>query len=152
MHKNQACTNEFVSNYREQPGAALKCTYDGTLKELFMYFKPRHPKKMFYQRLSIPIHELENKKQFKAIWMSADQKEEKELTLYPNKNGKVEHLLEEARQHVTLEANGSGQLRLIEVVSHKINFVNPPDNTMDNLSMSQSKMFRIEEVSNTSKY
>ena len=125
---------------------ALKCTYDGTLKELFMYFKPRHPKKMFYQRLSIPIHELENKKQFKATWMSADFKEEKDLTLYPNKNGKVEHLLEEARQQVTLEANGSGQLRLLEVVSHKIHWVSMPENTIDNLTIAQSKVYRIEEV------
>merc|ERR1712029_1232800 len=134
------------ANYREQAGAALKCTYDGSLKELFMYFKPRHPKKMFYQRLSIPIHELENKKQFKATWLSADQKEEKELTLYPNKSGRVEQLLEEAKQHVTLEANGSGQLRLVDIVSHKIHWIHPPDAPIDSLTFQASKTYRIEEV------
>ena len=77
---------------RDQAGQPLKCTYEGTLKELFIYFKPRNPRKIFYQRLAIPIHELENKKQFKATWMSADQKEEKELILYPNKNGRVDQV------------------------------------------------------------
>jgi len=142
------------ANYREAPGQALRCTYEGSLGELFMYFKPRHPKKMFYQKLTIPIHELENKKQFKCVWMSSDQKEEKELTLYPNKNGKVEQLLEEAKQHVTMEANGSGQLRLLDIVAHKIHCVNRPETPIDALSAtssaattaSSSKVYRIEEV------
>jgi ubiquitin carboxyl-terminal hydrolase 7 len=38
-------------------------------------------------------------------------KEEKELILYPNKNGTVADLLEEARKQVELSDNGSGKLR-----------------------------------------
>jgi ubiquitin carboxyl-terminal hydrolase 7 len=38
-------------------------------------------------------------------------KEEKELILYPNKNGTVADLLEEARKQVELSENGSGKLR-----------------------------------------
>lgn len=40
------------SSYREGPGCALRCTYDGTLKDILMYFKPRQPKKIYYQHVS----------------------------------------------------------------------------------------------------
>ena len=62
-----------TQNYREAPGHALRCTYDGTLKDLLVYFRPKQPKKMFYQKLAIPIHELENKKQIKCTYLSTDQ-------------------------------------------------------------------------------
>ena len=51
----------------------FRCTYDGTLKDLLVYFRPKQPKKMFYQKLAIPIHELENKKQIKCTYLSTDQ-------------------------------------------------------------------------------
>ena len=75
-----------------------RCTHDGTLKEMLVFYRPRHPKKMFYQRLTLPIHELENKRQLKCTFMSIDQKEEKEVTLYPNKGSRIEQMLEEAKQ------------------------------------------------------
>ena len=65
---------------------------------MLVFFRPRHPKKMFYQRLTLPIHELENKRQLKCTFMAIDQKEEKEVTLYPNKGSRVEQMLEEAKQ------------------------------------------------------
>lgn len=43
-------------------------------------------------------------------------KEEKELILYPNKNGTVADLLEEARKQVELSENGSGKLRYISTL------------------------------------
>ena len=36
---------------------------------------------------------------------------QRELVLYPNKNGKVQDLLEEAKKQVELSENGSGKLR-----------------------------------------
>ena len=65
---------------------------------MLVFYRPRHPKKMFYQRLTLPIHELENKRQLKCTFMSIDQKEEKEVTLYPNKGSRIEQMLEEAKQ------------------------------------------------------
>ena len=79
-----------------------RCTHDGTLKEMLVFYRPRHPKKMFYQRLTLPIHELENKRQLKCSFMSIDQKEEKEVTLYPNKGSRIEQMLEEAKQVKTI--------------------------------------------------
>ncbi len=42
-------------SYREGPGHALRCTFEGTLKDLLVYFRPKQPKRIFYQLLSIPI-------------------------------------------------------------------------------------------------
>lgn len=48
-------------------------------------------------------------------------KEEKELILYPNKIGTVKTLLEEAAKQIELNPEeGSGQLRILEVCSHKV--------------------------------
>ncbi|GLG95277.1 Ubiquitin carboxyl-terminal hydrolase 7 [Gryllus bimaculatus] len=107
-------------NYKDSPGHPLRCTFEGTLKELLVYCKPKTPKKIFYQQLNIRINELENKKQFKCLWVGPKLKEEKELILYPNKNGTVADLLEEARKQVELSENGSGKLRIFEVNCNKI--------------------------------
>ena len=66
--------------YKEGPGNPIRCTYEGTLKELFMYFKPRQPKKIYYQQLSIRIDELESKRQFKCTWVNHKLKEEVSAT------------------------------------------------------------------------
>ncbi|EEC01240.1 ubiquitin carboxyl-terminal hydrolase, putative [Ixodes scapularis] len=67
-----------VQSYREGPGNPLRCTYEGTLKDLLVFFKPRQPKKIYYQQLSIRINELESKKQFKCVWVNSKFKEERE--------------------------------------------------------------------------
>ncbi|XP_065302370.2 ubiquitin carboxyl-terminal hydrolase 7 isoform X9 [Dermacentor albipictus] len=132
--------------YREGPGNPLRCTYEGTLKDLLVFFKPRQPKKIYYQQLSIRINELESKKQFKCIWVNNKFKEEKELVLYPNKNGCVSDLLEEARKQVELSEDGSGKLRLMEVISYKIFSIQREDVPLDNLNQANSKTYRIEEI------
>lgn len=48
--------------------------------------------------------------------------EQKELVLYPNKNGCVRDLLEEARKQVTTSADiGSGRLRCVFIPLNVIN-------------------------------
>jgi ubiquitin carboxyl-terminal hydrolase 7 len=59
--------------YRDAPGPALRCTFDGTVKDLLVFCRPKVPKRMFYQQLTIPIHELENKKQMKCFYLSPEQ-------------------------------------------------------------------------------
>lgn len=56
-------------------------------------------------------HILCNKYVLQCVWVGPKLKEEKELILYPNKNGTVADLLEEARKQVELSENGSGKLR-----------------------------------------
>ena len=65
----------------------FRCGYEGTLKDLLVYQqRPKQVKRIFYQKLTIPINELENKRQFKCFWCADPPNgEEKELVLYPNR-------------------------------------------------------------------
>ncbi|XP_018373851.1 PREDICTED: ubiquitin carboxyl-terminal hydrolase 7 isoform X4 [Trachymyrmex cornetzi] len=132
-------------NYKDSPGHPLKCTFDGTLKELVAYCKTK-VKKLFYQQLSIRVNELENKKQFKCIWVGPSLKEEKEMILYPNKNGTVANLLEEAKKQVELSENGSGKLRILEMTCNKLSPGPGDDTPLDHLNTSGTKLYRIEEI------
>ncbi|XP_002733899.3 ubiquitin carboxyl-terminal hydrolase 7-like, partial [Saccoglossus kowalevskii] len=139
---------QFFKNqgYRDGPGTALRCTYDGTLRDLLSGFKHRQPKKLYYQQLSIRINELENKKPFKCVWVNHKLKEE-ELMLYPDKGDSVVGLLSEARKHITLADNGTGRLRLLEVIGNKIYQIQKDDVFLDCLNPSgNSKTYRIEEI------
>ena len=70
------------------------------------------------------------------------QKTEQELTLYPNKNGNISLLLEEAKQHLKVD----GPLRLLELMSSKIFVIYRPDQNMDHLTNATQKSYRIEEI------
>ncbi|XP_075231892.1 ubiquitin-specific protease 7 isoform X3 [Lycorma delicatula] len=134
-------------NYKDSPGHPLRCTYEGTVKDLLVYTKPKGIKKIYYQQLSIPINELENKKLFKCVWVGPKLKEEKELTLYPNKNGTVADLLEEAKKAVELSPDGSGKLRIVEVSCSKIQTGPKDDMPLEQLnSLNNTKIYRIEEI------
>lgn len=56
----------LINRYKDSPGHPLRCTFDGTLKDLLVCPKPKGIKKIFYQQLSIPVNELENKRPFKV--------------------------------------------------------------------------------------
>ncbi|ESO09431.1 hypothetical protein HELRODRAFT_97558 [Helobdella robusta] len=133
--------------YRDSPGNSIKCGYEGALKDIFQGFKPKQQKKIYYQKLSIRIDELENKKQFKCSWFNHITKEDKELVLYPNKNGCVKDLLDEARKHIHLHEHGSGKLRLLDIVSYKIMKEEKDDSLLDCLNTTSAKVYRIDEIS-----
>lgn len=139
---------QFFRNqsYREGPGNPLRCNFDGTLKDILVTIKQRTPKKIYYQHLTIRINELENKKQFTCIWMNSKLKEEKELILYPNKNGTVQDLLDEARKLVELSEDGSGRLRCLELTNFRITSILPEDVLLECLNPSGNKTYRIEET------
>ncbi|MPC57257.1 Ubiquitin carboxyl-terminal hydrolase 7 [Portunus trituberculatus] len=105
------CSSLVHFSHRDGVGNAVRCTFDGSLKDMLVITKPRHPKKIYYQQLSIRINELENKRQFKCMWLGERMKEEVELVLYPNKNGTVADLLQEVQKQVTLSENGASKLR-----------------------------------------
>lgn len=130
--------------YRDAPGNALRCTYEGTLRDLLIYYKPRGPKKLYYQTLTIPIDQLENKRQFKCIWVANQFKEERELVLFPNKDGSVSDLLNEAREQVDLQQNGTGKLRLLEIISSKVFNIVANDVPLEHLISQGQRTFRIE--------
>jgi len=136
-------------SYRDGPGHPLRCNYEGTLKDLLVYFRPKQVKRIYYQRLAIPINELENKRQFKCGWMAAPPKgEEKELVLYPNRNATVAELFEEAKSsgHLDFEEGGSGKLRMVEIISNKIFGLSRADQTLESLQVGGTKSYRLEEI------
>lgn len=63
------CNIQICCSYKDTPGLPLRYSYDGILKDLLVYCKPKCPKKLFYQILSIKVNELDNKKQFKCLWV-----------------------------------------------------------------------------------
>ena len=109
-----------------------------------IYYKPRGPKKLYYQTLTIPIDQLENKRQFKCIWVANQFKEERELVLFPNKDGSVSDLLNEAREQVDLQQNGTGKLRLLEIISSKVFNIVANDVPLEHLINQGQRTFRIE--------
>ncbi|KAL4823309.1 hypothetical protein H8958_022774 [Nasalis larvatus] len=46
--------------YRDGPDNLLRHNYEGTLRELLQFFKPRQPKKLYYQHLKMKITDCEN--------------------------------------------------------------------------------------------
>lgn len=42
----------FVCSYREGPGNAIRCTFEGNLKDLLLYSKPKQPRKLYYQQVN----------------------------------------------------------------------------------------------------
>uniref|UniRef100_A0A146KS22 Ubiquitin carboxyl-terminal hydrolase 7 n=1 Tax=Lygus hesperus TaxID=30085 RepID=A0A146KS22_LYGHE len=137
-------------SYKSAAGNPLRCTYEGTLKDLLPHPNPKVPKKIYYQQLSIPVNELENKRPFKIVWVGPKMKEEKEIILYPNKGATVADLLEEAKKTVELSPDGSGKLRLLEMTCNRIHPQSPKDDTLLetlNTTLTNSpKVFRIEEI------
>ena len=59
-------------SYRDSPGYAIRCNTENSLKDMLMYSKPRGPKRLYYQKISIRIDELENKVLRKALIKMAE--------------------------------------------------------------------------------
>jgi len=129
--------------YRDHPGNAIKCSFEGQLKDLVANAR-RGPKKFYYQTLSIPIDELENKIQFKCNFINAELKDERELLIPVDKVGFVTNLLEESRKFLPIKP--SDKLRLVEIASYKIHRVVPNGTSLDTLVQQTPKSYRIEII------
>jgi len=134
-------------SYRDGPGHPLRCNYEGTLKDLLVFFRPKQVKRIYYQRLAIPINELENKRQFKVNWLGLKEVE-KDLVLYPNRNATVAELFDEAKSSggLDFEEGGSGRLRMVEIISNKIFGVSKEEQSLESLQVGGTKNYRLEEV------
>ncbi|KAL1494339.1 hypothetical protein ABEB36_009953 [Hypothenemus hampei] len=131
-------------NVKDSPGNAMRCSFDVTLKDLILIGKTKVPRKIFYQQLSVPINELDNKKQVKCLYVGPNMKEEKEMILFPNKNGTVADLLEEAKKQIEFGEESTGKLRLTEIHCNKIAAVFKEDAPVE--PFVSSKMYRVEEI------
>lgn len=68
------------------------------------------------------------------------------MELYPNKSGTVLDLIEEAKKQIDFNEDSSRQLRLLEIVSCKINHIIPNDIILECLNPAGTKGYRIEEI------
>uniref|UniRef100_T1GTK6 ubiquitinyl hydrolase 1 n=1 Tax=Megaselia scalaris TaxID=36166 RepID=T1GTK6_MEGSC len=140
--------------YKDTPGSSVRPLHENSIKDLLAHGKPRITRKLFYQVLSVDVNELENKRQFKCLFLSSNLRDEKELVLYPYKTGTVKTLLEEASKIIEFSEDSTRKLRLVEVSSHKI--LSPPkeDTALEDLQSTESitsnqnpqKIYRIEEI------
>ena len=64
--------------------------------------------------------------------------------LFPNKDGSVSDLLNEAREQVDLQQNGTGKLRLLEIISSKVFNIVANDVPLEHLISQGQRTFRIE--------
>ena len=87
---------------------------------------------------------MESKRQFKCAWVNDQLKEEKELVLYPNKDGLVSDLLSEAREQIDCPLRGSGKLRLLEIISAKVFNTVCDDMPLEHLMIQTQRSFRVE--------
>lgn len=69
------------------------------------------------------------------------------MELFPNKSGTVTDLLLEAAKKIKSETAG-GHLRLLEIVSCKINHIIPNDIILECLNPAGTKSYRVEEIPN----
>lgn len=142
-------------NYKEIPGTPIAGSYDGTLKDLLVGKSKNSKKFLFYQRLSMNINDLEDKKPFKCMFLLPNMKDMKEVTLYPHKNGTVKTLLEEAAKVIKFSDNSSRRLRICEQHNSRLVWPGHPDSTsLDKLQIyceaatqtTPQKFLRIEEI------
>lgn len=129
--------------YRDHPGNAIKCTYEGQLKDILAGGR-RGAKKLYYQILTMPINILENKIQFKCAYINAELRDETDLVIPVDKLGSVKNLLDEALKFV--QPVDSCQLRLVEISSNKIQRIVPPASSLDALVTQPQRSYRLEEI------
>jgi ubiquitin carboxyl-terminal hydrolase 7 len=143
------------ANYKDSPGAPIPGSFEGQLKELLQSKSKNSKRFLFYQRLSMNINDLEDKKPFKCMFLLPNMKDMKEVTLYPHKNGTVKTLLEEAAKVVKFSENSTKRLRICEQHGSKLIWPSPSDTTsLDKLQIyseassqtSSQKFLRIEEI------
>lgn len=129
--------------YRDHPGNAIKCTFEGQLKDILAGGR-RGPKKLYYQILTMPVNILENKIQFKCCYINAELKDERDLVIPVDKQGYVQDLLKEA--NTIVQTVDSNKLRLVEIASNKIQRIVPSATSLDSLVQQPQRLYRIEEI------
>lgn len=137
--------------FKDLPGQPVPHDFSGILKEILSQGKAKHPRKVYYQKLSIPVNELANKRPFKISWLSPKLKEEKELTMYVNKNSTLAQFFEEAKKDENIELlgpdqGGSGELRLLDISNYRISQEIDPNSKIEQLCTIQNKTYRLEEI------
>lgn len=125
----------------------IRSTIEGCLRDFVRIGtknRMESPPMLCYQHLPIPVDEFENKKWFHCIFVTTKIKEEKEFSVYVDKNGTVEDLLSQAKKEITFGNGSTKCLRLLEVMTNRIVDIFPLDKPVGELF--PQRMYRVEEV------
>jgi len=135
---------------------AIKYNPEFQLRDAINMTNKQFVRKLYYQKLNIKISELDERRQFKCLWVSANLKQEKELSLMPHKKGSVKDLLNECRMELLREEIISQEqlndevnfrLRLLEVVGSKVYRILKEEMPIEQLDASgANKYYRVEQI------
>ena len=138
---------------------AIKYNPEFQLKDAFPAQPNKQPIrncKLFYQKLTIKITELEERRPFKCTWISANLKVEKELSLMPFKKANVRELLADCRAELLKQdiinkqqyddAEGF-RLRFVEIVGSRLNRTIKEDVPIESMDTQiPNKSYRVEQI------
>jgi len=137
-------------------GQSIKYNPDMQLKDAFNMNTKQQVRKLFYSKLNINIMELDERRQFKLTWLSANMKTEKDLVLMPLKKANVKDLLTECRFELLKEELITKEqfddilnfkLRCEEIVGSKIHRIFKDEILIETLDPQQAnKSYRIEQI------
>jgi len=135
---------------RDQAGAPIRSTETKNIEE--MIFIPQNSrdtrrirKKIFYQKIDIPIEDFETKRSILVKFVHPDLTDD-DIVVHVNKNSVVSDLLFEVKNKITGIDNK--KLRLIEYVNSRIVTIHPEnENLSDQTNLgATNKQFRVEAV------
>lgn len=124
----------------------IRCSNEGCVRDFVGGLRHRldAPLVLFYQKLSIPVNEFENKLWFHTVFVSHRLREEKEFVVYVDKNGSVKDFLLETEKEVTFSEDSTKRLRLLEIMGNRITEIYSADRMISDLD--PKKIYRVEEV------
>jgi len=137
--------------YKDSPTFPVKFETDGT--DLLTILAPTHkttrsPYKLFYQVLGIPVADLDHKKQFKLLFYTRED-QEREVIFYVTKNPRitVKDVLAELSRVLAEEEKPLKNLRLLEIISHRISSIIEDDVSADVVqNTAVNRYYRAEEI------
>lgn len=134
----------------------IKYNSEFQLKDAVNMTNKQLVRKLYYQKLNIKITELEDRRQFKCLWISSNLKQEKELTSMPHKKGTVKDLINECRNELLREElitqaqfddDTNFRLRIVEIIASKIYRIIKEELQIEQLDSSTlNKYYRVEQI------
>jgi ubiquitin carboxyl-terminal hydrolase 7 len=87
---------------------------------LGVQYYPHLMNTLFYEVLPMSIREYESKTYVRLSYIDSNTKEQGPFDLFVLKESKLAQVTQELLKCVKREENGSGRLRILEVINHKI--------------------------------
>lgn len=75
---------------------------------------------LFYEILPMTIQEYESKTYVRVSYLDSSTKEQGPFDLFVSKESTLAQVAQELLKSIKREENGSGKLRILEVINHKI--------------------------------